>query len=576
MSKSDARRQTFWIEASPKSYDTLRERAEKMAGEDDRTRVLHVRDAEGCVILLRNTTCDGGVFRASGAKVTPVAHENIFNAETGVQLRSLRAEIAELRSRNGHGNFYGLIRTALVALAYETNFPEPPATFENADGLVSYVESLTYVVMEGKERVEVEQKQDDLDARVKAAEKKVEEERAAREQEKAGYERQIAGLKKQWEGVEERIGNAESDKTFAERQLQQLRQKDCGLTQKIKELEDEAKRYKSEREANLVEQRLRADIRGQGERIGAFRREIETLKSEKVGYDKRIEELEAENHGLRRRYDRSHNAGLREQYERLVNRCHDLEQRLGDRERRVHELEAGSADVHQATVAHDQKYRKYNVTPPPTAEPEGEPTETQRPEAEKTEPKASQRHVKLEGKVAYAEKADDKELIPDPNAETTAEQFSYLFGKDDRLCVGQVFEVNGVAIHRRVGRGGVTAIYRFGAIDDRDRLSAIVAALHTKFGITEPVDERVQSVRNYFTAGDQNGYNPKNWEDSKIVTLCEAALGARKSESTLKQLFWKRRIAPVSEEEKKYRVGDIRPILTGGSIRRPEPVYKTR
>ena len=518
---ANEQRRTLWIELRPEQYDAQRRKVEEIVAQDTRTTALYVSDCEGHVILLTHTTCDPALFRGSGATVEIIAPEHVRDAERGIQMRSLQAQIAELSGRNGDGDHYLSVRNALAAYAYEAHFPEPPKQFENVQALTAYVEGLTLAVLEGKERVETEKKRDNLDARVVALEKQGEEARAAHESEKADYEGQVAEQRKEREALEDALESALNDKRFAEETLYKLRQASIELDGKKRALEAQVENFKKGiTDANV--ERLRVDVRALAQKVGDYKRENEQLKAQIVAYERKQGDLEAENFGLKKRY------------EEAAKHPQELEAEAKER-REVYER------VENDGLA--GKVGEYDMLTPKAL-----------PNAQKS-------------RVTEAE-----DLIPDPEAETTAELFVYLFGRRENLFVENVFREHKIEIHRRTGRGGATAIYRFGAIDGQDRLTQIVTAVHERFHIADrTVEESVAFVRNYFTAGDQNGYNPEQWEDSKIVTRREAALGARKAEHTLTSIFHKNNVVPEDGDgEKKYRVGNIRPILMNSSLHRPE------
>lgn len=498
---ANEQRRTLWIELRPEQYDAQRKRAEEIVARDNRTKAIYVRDDNGHVIFLKNTTCDGGPFRASGAQVEVVAHEHVQHAEAGITIRSLQAQIAELSGRNGDGDHYALVRSALAAYAFELNHVEPPQRFDTVRDIASYVESLTFAVMEGKECVGTEKKRDDLDARVAELEAELSKREQAYQDKRTYYERQIAELKTQVEGMEDTLGRVENDKRDAEGRYHKIAQASIELDAKKRALEAQVARYKGQGIPNASETaRLSSDIRALAEKVGASKRENELLRSQAAGYEKMRSELEGE----AKRW--------KEEHAKAEKRAHELEESLGVYERSVD--------------------------------------------------------------------APDERLIPDPEAETTAELFGYLFGRGgkDKAVVEHIFGGCDIRSHRRTGRGGATRIYRFGAFDNGSlQLVTIVTAVHKEFGIIEQsVEESVAFVRNYFAAGGQNGYNPAHWKDSRTVTLREAALGARKAETTLMAAFRGNAITPVSEKwEKKYLVGAIKHILAETSLRRPKPVYKT-
>ena len=170
-------------------------------------------------------------------------------------------------------------------------------------------------------------------------------------------------------------------------------------------------------------------------------------------------------------------------------------------------------------------------------------------------------------------------LIPDPNAETSKLLFGYIaFGRaldTDMTVISSTFERHNIQSHRNVGGRGATHLYFFGQIDRA--IEYIVSDIMQFANSSQTAEKMKTDIRDYFTAGDQCGYNPKLWQTKEgTIDRTTIALVARISLETLKNKLQRLGLPTLEEHYPITKVANILFSNPGGhGVARPKEVYKT-
>jgi len=166
-------------------------------------------------------------------------------------------------------------------------------------------------------------------------------------------------------------------------------------------------------------------------------------------------------------------------------------------------------------------------------------------------------------------------LIPDPLAETTEQLFGYVAFKrandSDRQIVSRVFNSAQINSHRAIGRAK-TPVYFFGGIDAK--LESILSELIQHADASRTAEQMQSDICEYFTAGDQCGYNLNLWrERDGRIDKFTIALVARLALATVENKLHMAHLSPMQEHE----IAKITPIffqLAYNGVKRPREVYK--